>query len=173
MQVLPAFTNYKLQRHSFHGNKRTIDIHATFLRTLLSSLLASIFMFMGLLAFSFSELGLPGLPLEFGRSQLLLRVAGWAFMFYLPIFVVSAPLVPRDDFGSQLCFGFKLGNMEATYGKIGKSMGPQFPMFLVGFGLLGNLWESFQKGTLSVPTFLSPHFVRKNVTSTEFMLMNL
>lgn len=102
MQVLPV-TNYKLQRHSFHGNKRTIDIHATFLRTLLSSLLASIFMFMGLLAFSFSELGLPGLPLEFGRSQLLLRVAGWAFMFYLPIFVVSAPLVPRDDFGSQLC----------------------------------------------------------------------
>lgn len=60
--------------------------------TLLSSLLASIFMFMGLLAFSFSELGLPGLPLEFG-PQLLLRVAGWAFMFYLPIFVVSAPLV--------------------------------------------------------------------------------
>ena len=30
-----------------------------------------------------------------------------------------------------------------------------------------------QKGTLSVPTYLSPHFVRKNVTSTEFMLMNL
>ena len=33
--------------------------------------------------------------------------------------------------------------------------------------------SGFQKGTLSVPTFLSFHFVRKNVTSTEFMLMNL
>jgi len=113
------------------------------LRTLLSSLLASIFMFMGLLAFSFSELGLPGLPLEFG-PQLLLRVAGWAFMFYLPIFVVSAPLVPRDDFGSQLCFVLSWEICKQSMEKLENLWDLNFQCFLLALGFgesMGKFWE--------------------------------
>eukprot|EP00435_Cladocopium_sp_Y103_P055590 s1133_g18.t1 len=80
------------------GNTPSDTFPAALPRTLLSSLLASIFMFLGLLAFSFSELGVPlelgpSLVLQKSTATLLLRVAGWAFIFYLPIFVISAPLV--------------------------------------------------------------------------------
>ena len=46
--------------------------------------------------------------------------------------------------------------MEAIYGKIGKSMGPQFPMFFVGFGL----WGIYGKvlGALGLIRLLSSSF---------------
>eukprot|EP00438_Fugacium_kawagutii_P017743 Skav203036 [mRNA] locus=scaffold583:586762:587307:+ [translate_table: standard] len=59
-------------------------------RTVLASLIASCFIFLGLLAASLSELP-DFLPSD--RLRLPLRVVAWAFLFYIPIMVVSAPLV--------------------------------------------------------------------------------
>jgi hypothetical protein len=42
------------------------------------------FTFLGLLAFSFAELGFANLPNE-DWSTLLLRLLGWEFMFYMPV----------------------------------------------------------------------------------------
>ena len=110
-------------------------------------------MFLGLLAFSFSELGLPGLPLASGRSercQLLLRVAGWGFMFYLPIFVIAAPLVPRS-FQPTSCFRWAVFREEMwkyVEDICGKSLGHKNLLLLVLWGIYGKAW-----GLLGVKDF--------------------
>lgn len=58
--------------------------------TLLAVLCSSSFTFLGLLAFSFSELGFANLPKE-DWSTLLLRLLGWGFIFYIPVMCMVQP----------------------------------------------------------------------------------
>ncbi|CAK9037882.1 Uncharacterized protein SCF082_LOCUS22361 [Durusdinium trenchii] len=58
--------------------------------TFFSSLLMSCFIFIGLLALSAAEVGLLGLP-KWPWITLVLRVVGWAFLFYIPIHLIAVP----------------------------------------------------------------------------------
>lgn len=60
--------------------------------TVLSSLLSSTFIFIGLLALSAAEHGLHGFP-RTAWLTLVLRYLGWAFLFYIPIHFMSVPFV--------------------------------------------------------------------------------
>lgn len=60
--------------------------------TCLAVLCASSFTFLGLLAFSFAELGFANLPKE-DWSTLLWRLLGWEFMFYIPVMCLVQPIL--------------------------------------------------------------------------------
>lgn len=156
MQVLPAFTNYRLQRHSFHGNKRTIDIHATFLPQDIVEFPACQHLYVyGLVSLQFLWTRAAWFASRIWASAAAARRR-------LGLHVLSANLCGVSPLGAArwlrkpTLFCFKLGNMEAIYGKIGKSMGPQFPMFFVGFGL----WGIYGKvlGALGLIRLLSSSF---------------
>lgn len=80
------------------GSLKSADFDATSLclptkrGTLLAVLCASSFTFLGLLAFSFAELGFANLPNE-DWSTLLLRLLGWEFMFYMPVMCLVQPIL--------------------------------------------------------------------------------
>lgn len=80
------------------GSLKSADFDATSLclptkrGTLLAVLCASSFTFLGLLAFSFAELGFANLPKE-DWSTLLLRLLGWEFMFYIPVMCLVQPIL--------------------------------------------------------------------------------
>ena len=62
--------------------------------TVLSSVVSSTFIFIGLLALSAAENGLYGFP-RTAWLTLALRYLGWAFLFYIPIHFMSVPLLAR------------------------------------------------------------------------------
>lgn len=81
--------------------------------TVLSSLLSSTFIFIGLLALSAAEHGLHGFP-RADWLTLVLRYLGWAFLFYIPIHIMSVPflrnfllwsLQPGDSLRDALAHG--------------------------------------------------------------------
>eukprot|EP00435_Cladocopium_sp_Y103_P036369 s214_g9.t1 len=81
--------------------------------TVLSSLLSTTFIFIGLLALSAAELGLPGFP-RTAWFTLVLRYLGWAFLFYIPVHFMSVPflrnfllwsLQPGDSIRDALAHG--------------------------------------------------------------------
>eukprot|EP00435_Cladocopium_sp_Y103_P015408 s1896_g3.t1 len=61
----------------------------TKMRTFLASVLACGFTFSGLLIWGFAELGLPQVPQKHWLT-LLLRCVGWAFLYYIPLPVISS-----------------------------------------------------------------------------------
>ncbi|CAL1125941.1 unnamed protein product [Cladocopium goreaui] len=97
-EIMPKSPPPKGEWMQTTGSLKSADFDATSLclptkrGTLLAVLCASSFTFLGLLAFSFAELGFANLPKE-DWSTLLLRLLGWEFMFYIPVMCLVQPIL--------------------------------------------------------------------------------